>query len=69
MGFFVFPVEIPTDIVLPPADDLQKQGRGDLSRGVGNISEVTHWFYEAFPFTAMTHQHRSFKKKKKKEYN
>lgn len=42
MGFFVFPLEIPIDLVLSPSDDLQQSGRGDLNRGVGNMSEVTH---------------------------
>lgn len=42
VGLVFFPLEIPTDIVLSPADDLWQQGRGDLSKGVGNISEVTH---------------------------
>lgn len=40
-GVFVFPLEIPIDIVLSPSGD-EQSGRGDLSRGVGNRSEVTH---------------------------
>lgn len=62
-GFFVFHLEIPIDIVLSPSNDLQHSGRGDLSRGAGSRSEVTHWFYKTFPFPAVTHQRRSFKKK------
>lgn len=54
MGFFVFHLEIPIDIVLCPSNDLQQLGRGDLSRGAGSRSEVTHWFYEAFPFPPVT---------------
>lgn len=40
-GGFVFPLETAIDIVLSPSDD-QQSGRGDLSRGIGNRSEVTH---------------------------
>lgn len=60
-GFLFFPWRHPLTLCY-----LQQQGRDDLSGGVGNISEVTHWFCKLFSFTAVSHQHRRFFLKKRK---